>query len=222
MSKRDLMLDFAILVSWQSDTLLRYCGRESISSGVCYLMNNLVSEIFYQLRYGLPLWFLSMITAWLPDMGPIIRMRGLLVSLFLPGRPKRLTLGRDVTLLCADRIFVGNDVYAAKGVWLNGIGGLTIQDQVVIGPYVVISSTNHGFRDGSVRFGGGHPAPIKIGTGTWLASHVVVAAGVIIGPGNLIAANSVVTKSTPPHSVIGGVPAKYLGVRRDNPSSILS
>lgn len=183
-------------------------------------MQNLLREITYQLRYGIPVWFFLLTTCWLPDIGPLMRVRGFLVSLFFPGRPKRLSLGRDVTFLSINRINVGHDVYIAKGAWINGIGGVDIGNEVVIAPYVVMSSNNHGFLNGSVRFGGGHPAPIAIGRGTWLAAHVVVAAGVSVGEGNLIAANSVVTRDTDKDSVIAGVPGVFVRARIDNPSKI--
>ena len=183
---------------------------------------NLKKEIIYQSRYSLPIWIIQVITAWLPDISVFIRLRGLLVSFFLPGQPRGLTLGRDVTLLAINRLTIGRGVYIAKGSWINAIGGITFEDEVVLAPYVVISSNNHGFKDGSVKRGGAHPGPIKIGFGTWIASHAVIAANVVVGKGNLVAANSVVTKSTPDNSVQAGVPAKHIKTRVDNPSSINS
>ncbi len=183
---------------------------------------NILKEVKYQFRYGLPIWLIMILTAWLPDISVCIRFRGLLVSLFLPGCPKGLTLGRDVTLLAIDRLFLGNQVYIAKGCWINAIGRVDFEDEVVLAPYVVMSSNNHGFKDGSVKRGGAHPGPIKIGFGTWIASHSVVAANVVVGKGNLVAANSVVTKSTEDNSVQAGVPAKHIKTRVDNPSTINS
>lgn len=183
---------------------------------------NLMKEIIYQLRFALPIWFMQIITGWLPDISVFIRLRGFLVSLFLPGRPKKLTLGRDVTLLAINRLKLGSSVYIAKGCWLNAIGGITFEDEVVLAPYVVMSSNNHGFKGGSVKRGGAHPAPIKICFGSWVAAHSVIAAGVVVGRGNLVAANSVVTKSTVDDSVQAGVPAKHIKTRIDNPSDINS
>jgi|SRR5690554_15239 len=182
----------------------------------------LLKELQYQIRYGLPVWLSSILTCWLPDISIFIRLRGALISVFLPGRPKGLTIGRDVTLLSINRLYIGNNVYIAKGCWLNAIGRLELEDEVVLAPYVVMSSNNHGFKDGSVKRGGAHPKPIKVCFGTWVASHSVIAAGVTVGRGNLIAANSVVTKSTPDNSIQAGVPATHIKERVDNPSSITS
>ena len=185
-------------------------------------MNRVFAVLKYQARYGVPVWFFCLLLCWLPDIGPFIRLRGLVVSLFLPNRPKGFTLGRDVTLLSINRLLIGDNVYIAKGCWINSIGGVEIESEVMLAPYTVMSSNNHGFKDGSVKRGGAHPAPISIGYGTWLAAHVVVAAGVTVGKGNVIAANSVVTKDTPDNVVVAGVPAKPIKERVDNPSELTS
>jgi len=181
-----------------------------------------MSELKYQLRYALPLWLVGLLTNWWPDNRITIRIRGALAAPFLGACGRGLTMGRNVTLLSADRLRVGDHVYFAKDVWINAIGGVDMGDEVMVGPYVVIASANHGFKDGSARFGGTHPAAVRIGRGTWLGAHAVVTAGVSIGSGNLVGANAVVTKDTPDNVVVGGVPARVIGPREDNPSEIRS
>ncbi|ENT6819359.1 hypothetical protein ACFD7N_004242 [Vibrio vulnificus] len=183
-------------------------------------MNRYLKEIRYQFRYCLPVWFIQSLTAFLPDIGPFIKMRGCLVAFFLPNRPRGFMLGRDVTLLNINRLYIGDCVYIAKGAWLNAIGNIYLDSEVTLSPYVVISSTLHGFKDGSVYRGGSHPAEVSVGFGSWVSSHSVVNAGVAIGKGVVIAANSVVTKSTDDNVILGGVPAKYIKPRIDNPSNL--
>jgi acetyltransferase-like isoleucine patch superfamily enzyme len=180
------------------------------------------NEFWYQLRFALPLWLIRAVSDWWPDNRVTISIRGKLYRIVLRNCGKGFTAGRDISLAAVDRLEIGNNVYLAKGCWLNAIGGLKIGDEVVMAPYVVISTNKHGFRDGSVRFGGAHPCPVEIGRGTWLAAHSVVAGGVTIGCGNLIGANAVVTKNTPNHVIVGGVPAVVIGPRTDNPSEINS
>ncbi|MEZ9356499.1 hypothetical protein AB4143_10030 [Vibrio breoganii] len=182
-------------------------------------MSRYLKEIHYQCRYSLPVWFIQILTAFLPDIGPFIRMRGYLVSLFLPNRPKGFLLGRDVTLLNINRLYIGDYVYIAKGAWLNAVGNIHLNSEVTLSPYVVISSTVHGFKEGSVHRGGSHPAEVSVGFGSWVSSHSVVSAGVVIGKSVVIAANSVVTTSTDDNVILGGVPAKYIKPRTDNPSN---
>jgi acetyltransferase-like isoleucine patch superfamily enzyme len=95
------------------------------------------------------------------------------------------------------------------------MGGLTIGDEVSFAPYVVISTLQHVFKDGSVHKGGSVARPVSIGRGTWLAAHVSVKCGVSIGKGNLVAANACVVKDTPDHVIVGGVPAKVIGPNED-------
>jgi acetyltransferase-like isoleucine patch superfamily enzyme len=56
-------------------------------------------------------------------------------------------------------------------------------------------------------------APVVIEDGVWCGANVTILKGVTIGRDSVIAAGAVVTKSFPPYSIIGGVPAKLLKMR---------
>ena len=47
----------------------------------------------------------------------------------------------------------------------------------------------------------------------WIGAKVNILSGVNIGNGVIIAAGSVVTKSIPPYSIVGGIPAKVIKMR---------
>lgn len=53
-------------------------------------------------------------------------------------------------------------------------------------------------------------ASVTIEDDVWCGANVTILKGVTIGHGSVIAAGAVVTKSFPPYSIIGGVPAKLL------------
>jgi acetyltransferase-like isoleucine patch superfamily enzyme len=57
-----------------------------------------------------------------------------------------------------------------------------------------------------------------IGHDVFIAANAVVLAGVEIGHGAVVAAGSVVTKSVPPYAIVGGVPARVLRYRFDEPT----
>src|SRR5690606_3986099 len=181
-----------------------------------------MKQITAQLRYVIPLWFVLLITNWFPDNRLTIRLRGRLARPFFKRCGKRLELGRDLTLLNSYNIDIGDDVYIAKGGWLNGMGGLTIEDEVVLAAYVVISTMQHVFKNNSVRFGGSIPGRIVIGRGTWLAAHVAVKCGVNIGSGSIIGANAFVVKDTESNAIYGGVPAKFIKENKDGNFSVHS
>ena len=44
----------------------------------------------------------------------------------------------------------------------------------------------------------------------WAGMDVMILRGVIVGRGCTLAARSVVTRSTPPYSIVGGAPAKFI------------
>jgi len=48
---------------------------------------------------------------------------------------------------------------------------------------------------------------VVIGNNVWLGNNVCILAGVTIGDGAIVAANSVVTKDVPAYSLVAGVPA---------------
>ena len=47
----------------------------------------------------------------------------------------------------------------------------------------------------------------------WIGCNVTLLSGVTVGRGSVIAAGAVVTKSCPPYSLLGGVPAKVIKIR---------
>lgn len=55
--------------------------------------------------------------------------------------------------------------------------------------------------------------PVVIEDDVWCGANVTILKGVTIGRGSVVAAGAVVTKSFPPYSIIGGVPARLLKMR---------
>lgn len=58
---------------------------------------------------------------------------------------------------------------------------------------------------------------ITIGNDVWIGARAMVLGGVKIGDGAVIAAGAVVTRDVPPYAVVGGVPAKVIKFRFDEP-----
>lgn len=58
--------------------------------------------------------------------------------------------------------------------------------------------------------------PVKIGNDVWIGARVTILDGCHVGDGAIIAAGAVVTKDVPPYSIVGGVPARFLKMRKSS------
>jgi acetyltransferase-like isoleucine patch superfamily enzyme len=173
-------------------------------------MKPFLNELVYQLRWGLPVWLLWLLTTWWPNNRVTLKVRGFLHRPFFKKCGRNLQISSGVMLRDTQNIEIGDDVIISYYAWINGLGGIVFEDQVLIGPFATISSLTHVYKNGSFRFGGAKAKPVRIGKGSWLAAHVSVAAGVCIGEGCLIGANSAVVKDVPNGMMAGGVPAKVI------------
>lgn len=115
---------------------------------------------------------------------------------------------------------IGDHVSANANVYINACSGgqITIGDHVLIGPNVVLRASDHVTTDGSrpIRLQGHVPGRITIGDDVWLSANVTVVGGVTIGRGAVVGANAVVTRDVPPFTIVGGVPAKPIGMRGES------
>lgn len=97
-------------------------------------------------------------------------------------------------------------------------GPLSIGDNVMMGPDVIIYTKNHETKRIDIPMieqGVTAPEKVVIGDDVWIGARVIILPGVTIGEGSVIGAGSVVTKDVEPYSVVGGVPAKRIKSRKN-------
>lgn len=75
----------------------------------------------------------------------------------------------------------------------------------IVGKYIIDVTVNEKLPE--------NDAPVVIEDDVWCGANVTILKGVTIGRGSVVAAGAVVTKSFPPYSIIGGVPAKLIKMR---------
>jgi acetyltransferase-like isoleucine patch superfamily enzyme len=111
---------------------------------------------------------------------------------------------------------IGNNVGISQHVFIGVRGKISIGDNVIIGPYAKIYAANHNFDrlDRPIREQGESRQGIVIGDDCWIGAGSTILDGVNIGNGCVVAAGSVVTTNVPDYSVVGGIPAKLLKIRK--------
>lgn len=124
------------------------------------------------------------------------------------GTGKGLTLGEN------SEIGIDCRVYG-----IGGGGELSIGDNVMMGPEVVIETVSHFTRLGPpMSSQGNYGTKVTIEDDVWIGLRVVILPGVTISRGAVLGACAVVTKDVAPYSVVGGVPAKIIRSRLNSSS----
>lgn len=127
-----------------------------------------------------------------------------------------LRLGSGSTLHTGIRVFDPRNIRVGEGTivgyssFIDGRDKVTIGNNTDIASEVMIYSQEH---DLSAEDFHAHGAPVTIGDYVFIGPRAIILPGVTIGDGAVIAAGAVVTKDVAEFSIVGGVPAKVIGVR---------
>ncbi|MEN2665771.1 acyltransferase [Listeria aquatica] len=166
-------------------------------------------ELKLFVRYVLPMHLVQLITGILPNTDVTSRIRGNMMRPFFKKCEPGFRIGVRNIINRPDKIEIGKNVYISHHCYLNGTGGLKIEKDCMVGPMSVIVTSKHLYEQGKVQQKS-VPSSVIIKQGSWLASHVVINAGVVIESGVTVAAGAIVLKSAPKDTIIGGVPAKVI------------
>jgi acetyltransferase-like isoleucine patch superfamily enzyme len=125
----------------------------------------------------------------------------------------------NVSLMNPERIKIGPYSYigARCSLWAgNSRGRVMIGHHALLGPEVFIAAGNCRLEhETPVMDQSMYEGDVVIGDDVLLGARAMVVAGVEIGNGSVVAADSVVTRSIPPGSIAGGSPARIIGRRGD-------
>jgi acetyltransferase-like isoleucine patch superfamily enzyme len=130
------------------------------------------------------------------------------VCLIRIGARTSLELGIRITTRAG--VTIGNQSTINRDCVLDGRGELIIGDNVNISPEVMIMTAEHDVND---PFFAGTEAPVVIDDYAWISTRATILPGVKIGRGAVVAAGAVVTKDVREYAIVGGVPAKQIGIR---------
>lgn len=123
-------------------------------------------------------------------------------------------IDESVTVFTPLYINYGKHTKIGKNVFINfdcvflDLGGITIEDNVLIAPKVSLLTEGHptSIEDRHSLI----PKPILIKKNAWIGANATILQGVIIGENAIVAAGSVVSKDVPDNTIVGGIPAKII------------
>jgi acetyltransferase-like isoleucine patch superfamily enzyme len=125
-----------------------------------------------------------------------------------------LEIDETVAVFTPLYINYGKNIKIGKNVFINfdcvflDLGGITIEDNVLIAPKVSLLSEGHPvFPNKRQSLVPGH---IHIRKNAWIGAGATILPGVTVGENAVVAAGAVVSKDVPANTVVGGVPAKTI------------
>ena len=103
---------------------------------------------------------------------------------------------------------IGKNVFVNHGCSFLDLGGITIEDDVLIGPQVKLVTENHPVDPANRKSLDLNSIVVK--KNAWIGAGAVILPGVTIGENSIVAAGAVVTQDVPSNTIVGGVPAKHI------------
>ena len=105
-------------------------------------------------------------------------------------------------------ITIGKNVFINHACSFLDLGGITIEDNVLIGPRVNLVTENHPVNPSERKSLILNAILIK--RNAWIGAGVTVLPGVTIGENSIVAAGAVVTKDVADNTIVGGIPARVI------------
>jgi acetyltransferase-like isoleucine patch superfamily enzyme len=122
------------------------------------------------------------------------------------------TIHMGVRFFSPKGVSIGNDTIIGFRSLLDGRAPLEIGDHVDIASEVMIYNSEHKLDDPMFE---ATEERVEIGDYCFIGPRVIILPGVKIGRGAIVAAGAVVTKNVGDYEIVGGVPAKLIGERKN-------
>ncbi len=145
-------------------------------------------------------------------------------------RPVRYYICKNIFRYCGKNVNIEKGAYFGNGAEIeigdhSGIGmncevcgPVKIGSDVMMGPEVIILTTNHKFDRVDIPMrcqGNDISKKVTIGDDVWIGTRVIILPGIHVGKGAILAAAAVVTKDVPDYAIVGGNPAKIIRYRNE-------
>lgn len=163
--------------------------------------------MFYALARHLP-------DSTVPGGGVCRRVRYWICRDLLAHCGKRVNIERGAYIGCGRGISIGDDSGIGIGAWIGR--GTTIGSHVMMGPEVMVFTTNHRTRrvDVPIMTQGMEPdRPVTIGDDVWIGARAILLPGVTVHSHSVVGAGAVVTRDIPSGVIAAGNPARVVKYR---------
>ncbi|MCV2485057.1 sugar O-acetyltransferase [Flavobacterium sp. SH_e] len=123
-------------------------------------------------------------------------------------------IDKSTTVFTPIHINYGKNTKIGKNVFINfdctflDLGGITIEDNVLIAPRVNIISEGHPISSQTRK--SLVPGAVRIKKNAWIGTAATILSGVTVGENSIVAAGAVVAKDVPDNTIVGGIPAKII------------
>lgn len=105
-------------------------------------------------------------------------------------------------------IRIGKNVFINHACSFLDMGGIIIEDNVLIGPKVNLVSENHPIDPTQRKSLIGKPILIK--KNAWIGAAATILPGITVGENSIVAAGAIVTKDVPDNTIVAGNPARII------------
>ncbi|NLC69015.1 MAG: acetyltransferase [Clostridiaceae bacterium] len=143
------------------------------------------------------------------------KVRGFLCRRIFKKAGKNINIEHGAYFGSGFEIEIGNN--SGLGLNCRVYGPLTIGDDVMMGPDVMIFTQQHESKrlDIPMRLQTAPKEPVSIGDDVWIGARVIILPGKKIGKGAIIGAGAIVTKDVPDYAVVAGNPARIIKFRNE-------
>ncbi len=181
----------------------------SISAGLLKVLNR-----FYSYFLDLDLFLLR-----LAGLFPVHSIRIFLYLLEGVKIGRNVHIHMGIQFFDPSKIEIGEGSIIGQNAFLDGRDKLIIGKHVDIASDVLIYNAEHDINSDDFK---PTRAPVEIGDYVFIGPRAIVLPGVRIGKGAVVGAGAVVTKDVGEFEIVGGVPAKVIGERKNkNPEYVL-
>ncbi len=105
-------------------------------------------------------------------------------------------------------ITIGKNVFINHGCTFLDLGGITVEDDVLIATNVQLISETHSINTAERK--ALILDSIRIKKNAWIGAGAIILPGVTVGENSVVAAGAIVNKDIPDNTVVAGIPAKFV------------